>query len=88
MPWDAAPTVPPFGIRDEDVPRRRMQRNQPRLVEFGLADCEQAFVQIDIAALQGERLADADPTDHQQPEETVVTSTGAGLGGRQRVRGG
>jgi hypothetical protein len=63
-----------------------MERNQPRLVEFGLADREQAFVKIDIAALQGDRLADADPTHHQQPEETVVRPRAKAVGGRQRIR--
>jgi len=78
--------VPSSGIRDEDVPRGRMERNQPRLVEFGLADREQTFVKIDIAALQADRLADADPTHHQQPEETVICPRAKASGGRQRLR--
>ena len=49
-----------------------MERHQAFAVELGVADRDHASVQVDIAAAQGDRLADAHARGRQQAEQRLV----------------
>ena len=65
-------TVPAMKVVGEHVAGRGVQRHQPRLAELGAADGQHPGLEIQIAQLEVTRLAEAQPRDTQEPEQTVV----------------
>ena len=71
-PWSWAQPVS-FGRRSGATPRcGRVQRHQPRPVAFRFADRDHTGVEIDVFALERERLADPHAGHGQQPEQRLI----------------
>ena len=49
-----------------------MQRQEPRLVEFGLAHGQQAASKINVLTVEIDGLTDAESSDREQAEQRAV----------------
>ena len=63
--------VPEAGVLGERVDRARMQRHLAPLLVLAM-DAQHAILEIDVLALEAERLAEPQPGDSQQPDQRAV----------------
>jgi hypothetical protein len=68
-PWVSC--VACLGIKPQYRARGWVNRNEPILVKFGLADMQQSSVKIDITAVQAQRLARAQPCTGDETDQRV-----------------
>ena len=78
--------IPKLRVFPHGLDDRRMQRDQPRLVELGLADHDCALAPIDISPAQLQRLRDTQARAANQAEQRRV-SPGSQAGGRRKSPG-
>jgi hypothetical protein len=71
------------GVIGQDIPGRRMRRNQAGLAEFRPPDRENALAELYIGPLQFERLTDTQTPHRQKPEQAVVCPRPQALTGRK-----
>src|ERR1039457_5528074 len=65
-------TIPTIGVIGENLEAGSMERDQPRLAEFGIADRQNAVGPIDIGGSQIERFADAHTGHCQYAQQAVM----------------
>ena len=85
-----AELVSAAAVRGERLDGARVQRNLSGLAELGLSDPQHAAGQVDVVAVQAQRLADAQPGHRQQPDQGLEggrPQRRAELAGRGHQRG-
>ena len=65
-------SITPFGVAAESRAGRRMQGHEARLAELGLSNRQHAFLQVDVAALEADRLGQTHARHRDQPEQAMV----------------
>jgi hypothetical protein len=65
-------TVAAAEVAAKGAQRARVQRQLARLVELAVAHDQHAGLEIDVVAVQGDRLADPHPGDGEQADQGLI----------------
>src|SRR5665811_2080700 len=87
--WTAARSemsIAPFGVAEQSFARRPMQGHEARLAELALSNRQHTLVEVDVAALEPDRLGQTHACHRDQPEQIMVCLLYTSPSPRDRTR--